>query len=235
MGFLPVSARPIASLSLAAALTAARPGFAQDAPAAAERTADVRFDADEPGVSLLMHTGAMPVERVTVFRHGWWYERGYKPLYAPVCEGPCVVQLAQGSYQFALAKREGRPVAAAQAIVVDGPLVLHGTYVDRGPLRAAGVILGVAGAVGGVIMIVASVHCGDTAGVCSARGSVDGPLLAGGIGVLVGSTVLGSVLLTQRDSASFALTPLVGVVSRPESTALSAARPAQGAALTLRF
>jgi hypothetical protein len=229
--------RVIGGLAIALSLAAAGTAHAQVPPTNPARVSEVHFEPAEPGLSLLMRTGQLPVERVTVFRRGWWQSRGYVRVYAPICNGPCAVSLTAGLYDLALSKGGGPPVAARGTIDMEGPLALHGQYVDRSAFRTAGVIVGVAGDVGGVLMIVASARCGDTSGYCSARNALDGPLLVGGISALVASTVVAAVLLTQRDFASLAVAPLTlsPPVSKSESTSFDSASRAEGAALTLQF
>ena len=77
----------------------------------------------------------------------------------------------------------------------------------------------------------------DASGYCFRRTVFDTPLAAGGVGVLLGSLIVGSVLAAQHDEAHVMLTPLVAW-NRPERTvaaATSIVPTVQGAALTLRF
>jgi hypothetical protein len=144
------------------------------------------------------------------YRHGWYYGRGFAPSYAPICTGPCTARFAPGAYDFAL-ERHGRLVPTPGPTMITGPSVLHASYVDRSGLRVAGLIIGIGGIVAGTIMIFASV---DRTDVCDANGfcyedhTVDGPLLAGGIGVLIGSAIVGSVLAWQHDEANVQVLPL---------------------------
>jgi len=210
-------------------------------PAAPGRLEQVRFEPDDPDLALMVRTGEMPVRRVQRFRHVWYYERGFVPIYSPACEGPCTTELAAGTYHLALAKDGGRAVPAGGA-VVNGPSSIHATYDDRRGTRIVGGIVLVGGIIGGIVMIVASVEgqsqtCnGNGDGGCTVQ--VNGPLLAGGIGVVVASVVVGTILASQRDHAHIMVTPLtmptVGALKESPMAALGAA-PAQGAGLTLTF
>jgi len=53
-------------------------------------------------------------------------------------------------------------------------------------------------------------HCDyDAYGDCYYRhADVNGPLVAGGIGVLVGSAIVAAVLMSQRDEARISVSPL---------------------------
>jgi hypothetical protein len=116
---------------------------------------------------------------------------------------------------------------------------VRGYYADRSGLRAAGWIIGIAGLVGGIVMIVASA---DGPEVCDVYGNcerqVDGALLAGGIGVIVATGIVGSVLAFQRDTAHITVEPLSSPVGIRRESPLAAAGTlggVHGAALTVRF
>ena len=165
---------------------------------------------------------SIPVEHVSPYDSDRWFS-----LYSPVCRGPCTAQLPPGMHRFALAKG-GRIVPVRGAVVVNGPAILRGEYLDRSALRATGLIIGVAGTVGGFIMVVASAQNGavcDVNGICVSRGMTDVPLLAVGVSVLVASAVVGSILTFQHDGARITVEPLV----LPSHAAREGAVPAFGA------
>ena len=163
------------------------------------------------------------------------------PAYANVCEGPCNVTLAPGEYSMALAKDDGHPVPVSEPVVVGGPSILHAHYTDRSGARTAGLLVGIGGIVGGVVMIVASVHgenvCDVYSGYCYRRDVADGPLLVGGIGVIVASSIVGSILMFQHDQAHITVEPLTaGLGHVPREAAFApAGSQAEGAALALHF
>ena len=209
---------------------------------------EVRFEPDDASVRLLMQSGEMPFERVAIVHHGWWGPRGYyygygvAPVYSPLCEGPCTLRLAPGHYQWALAKPGGPIVPAAGGNLIGGPATLHADYVDRSGLRTAGVVVGVAGVLSGIIMIAESyqdVQECDGYGYCYRHSKVNDPLLFGGIGVLIGSAIVSAVLVTQRDEARISVTPLrvLGMGSPRESGpyATSLRAQPQGAAVRVSF
>ena len=151
---------------------------------------------------------------------------------------PCTTELARGEYHFALAKNGGRAIPAG-AVVLNGPAAIHGSYDDRSGLRVLGGIVLVAGIIGGIVMIVASAEnqtC-DSDGYCTTQ--LNGPLLGGGIGVIVGSAIIGTILAAQRDSAHITVMPLtlptVGALKESPMAALGAGSAPQGAALTVKF
>jgi hypothetical protein len=106
--------------------------------------------------------------------------------------------------------------------------------------RAAGLIIGAAGVVGGFIMVVAALDNGavcDFDGICVTRGTTNGGLLAAGVALLVASVVTGSILTVQRDVARITVEPLVlsGPAGREGApTPPGASRP-QGVGVALHF
>ena len=203
----------------------------------------VRFDSDAPGVQLLVHAGVVPFERhYWGYHYGGWYHRGYAPVYSPVCEGPCAVPMPPGHYRFALAKDGGPLVPIDFPVLIRGPAEIRGHYVDRSGTRTAGVLVGIGGTLAGVVMLAASEgheRVCDNFGACYQRSTTDGTLVAGGIGVLLGSIIVGAVLVSQRDEATISVRPLV-MGALGESRALTATvpiaiRPPQGGTLALSF
>jgi hypothetical protein len=202
----------------------------------------VRFEPDDPGVGLLAVSGAIATQNLGPFP----YEHGFAPVYRPLCDGPCTANLSPGSYRLALAKG-GRVVPVSGPVVVSGPATLRGQFIDRSSLRAAGLALGVAGAVGGFVMIVASAQSEDVCnfnGICFSQGTANGALLGAGVAVLAVSAIVGSILTFQHDAARITVEPLVlpARASREGrdgvATAFGVAEPpsqAQGAAIALHF
>lgn len=194
---------------------------------------EVRFEPDESDLTLLRLSETGPVERVFTYDYERWYA-----LYSPVCHGACATRLEPGAYRLALAKG-GRIVPVPGPVVVGGPATLHGEYIDRSALRAAGLIIGVAGTIGGFVMVVVAANNGadcDFNGICVSRGTTDGGLLAGGVALLVASVVAGSILTFQKDSARITVEPLVlgRAAGERALTALGASQP-QGGAVALHF
>jgi hypothetical protein len=202
-------------------------------------TEEVRFLPAEAGLTLNSQTGVIPVEQVRPLPYGWAYERVYAPAYSPLCTGPCTLRMTPGVYSLALSKGVGPPVLPVEPVVIGGPAALRAQYIDRSGARVAGAVIALVGGIGGTIMVIASVGREDVCNPfgCYRRDTVDGPLMAGGIGIVVASAVVGSILITQHDAARIAVTPLASplVGPRKESGPLDAATSAQGAALTLRF
>ncbi len=192
----------------------------------------MRFEPDETDVALFRLTTAMPVPGVPTQPFGAWYS-----LYDPVCQGPCSTRLEPGAYRLALSKG-GRVVPVHGPVILNGPATLRGEYIDRSAVRAAGLIVGVAGAVGGFIMVVASAQNGavcDINGICVSNGTTNVPLLATGVSVLLVSAVVGSILTFQGDGARITVEPLVLPGHASREGGLTALGTPQGAALALHF
>jgi hypothetical protein len=195
---------------------------------------EVRFEPDEPDITLFRLSATVPVERPFSPDYDRWYA-----FYSPVCHGSCSTRLEPGAYSLALA-RGGHIVPVRGPVILGGPATLHGEYIDRGALRTAGLVIGVAGTVGGFVMVVAAANNGavcDFNGICVTRGTTDGGLLAAGVALLVASVVAGSILTFQHDDARITVEPLVlsGRAGREGApTTLGVSRP-QGAAVALHF
>jgi hypothetical protein len=207
--------------------------------AASQAAEEIRFEPEPEHATLLILKEEMPVYGYGYYRHGWWAPyRGYARSYTPVCSGPCSARFAPGAYDLALAKR-GRIARSHEPVVITHPSVLKGEYLDRSGVRVAGLVIGVAGVIGGTIMMVVSVHRNDVcddAGFCYYHQDVDGPLLAGGIALAVGSAIAGSIMVWQRDEAVFTVLPLRLSSWYPGEGGSAAARALpNGAAVNVRF
>jgi hypothetical protein len=207
-------------------------------PMPAARPEQVRFEPEDPDLALMMQTGELPFRHVQRFRHAWYVERGFTPAYSPICDGPCTTELAPGPYHLALSKDGGRSLPVG-SVVLTGPSTIRASYVDRSAERILGGVLVVGGVIGGITMIVVSIQCQAYDSNDSCTNAVNGPLLGGGIGVIVAGAVIGGILAAQHDTAQISVTPLtlptVGALKESPMAALGAEPPPQGAALTVRF
>jgi hypothetical protein len=174
-------------------------------------------------------------------------EHAYAPVYSPICEEPCAARLVPGEYQLAVAKEGGRPIPVREPVAISGPSSVRTHYMDRSALRAAGWVTAVAGTIGGAIMIGLSARgqefeCDSINGsntTCFRREVFNGGLLGGGIAIVVGAAVAGSILASQRDEAHVTIEPLTAPSfgSRRESpiAAVNRLAPVQGAAVGVKF
>jgi hypothetical protein len=187
--------------------------------------------------------GATWVEREPFRPHGHGISITSEELqtsYAPVCEGPCTRTFASGEYRFGVSKAGGGVVPLAPVRIVD-PSSLRVDYVDRSGLRTAGVVLGLGGLAGGTVMLFAALEskglvCTDDGLGCYQSRHTNVGLLIGGIAVMVGSLVAGSVLATLPDEGRISVVPLqLGLAGAPRESALASHAPPQGAGLEVRF
>ena len=181
----------------------------------------------------------MPVYHWGYYGYGWWgTHRDIARSYTPVCTGPCSARFAPGAYDLALAKG-GRIARSPERIMITRPSVVKGEYLDRSGVRLAGILIGVGGIIGGTVMMVVSVHSDyvcDSNGFCFYHQDVDGPLLAGGIALAVGSAIAGSVMAWQRDEAVFTVLPLhLSSLFPGERESVAQRALPQGAMVSVRF
>jgi hypothetical protein len=210
-------------------------------PGAAGAGANVRFEPDEPNLSLMSSSGSEPYVRARRWHHGWYAGYGWAPMYAPVCDQACLTRFAPGAYRLALSKNGGPPVPAYGVVSLERPSLIRASYTDRSGARATGWVIGFAGLIGGAVMIGLSADdelvCDDD-GFCHHRETFSAPLLVGGIGVLIASGIVGTILANERDQAHLSIEPLrlssYGL-NREALAALGAPGQPQGAALAWHF
>jgi hypothetical protein len=201
----------------------------------------VEFIPNDPTVSLLTQSGVVPVG-YGVYEYGWWgygpyrFYPGYAPVFTPICKGPCTALMEPGTYELALEKN-GRVTRAAPTRI-PGNAKLHGNYVDHSGTRTAGVVIGLVGTVGGIVMMIASYHrhvdC-DINGLCVDHHTVNDGLFIGGLGTLIGSVIVGTILSSVHDRAEITVAPL-RVSSMPGFMGVGFDRGVtQGAALSFKF
>ena len=197
----------------------------------------MHFEPVEPPTSLLILTHETPVAQYGYYRHGWWgWHHSIVRSYTPVCDGPCTERFVPGVYDLALAK-DGHVAVPDRPVVIRGPSIVRGQYVDKSGLRVGGVVLAVGGIIGGTVMMIAAVHrdyrC--SADYCYYESDVNGPLLAGGIVLAIGAGIAGSIMAWQRDEARFSVLPMrVGSLFPQHELSVAEALP-QGAMFRLKF
>jgi hypothetical protein len=232
-------ARPVAALLLASFVLCDPTSAAAQLrpPPPGEPAAQVRFEPDEPGLELL---GATRTYQYAYL--GWRYRvrrrLGWVVGYVPICDQACVTSFSLGPHHLALSKDGGPPAPSEDYVSIAGPSRLRASYVDRSAVRATGWVVGVAGVIGGVVMIASSGRretvC-DLNGVCFRRSTSNEGLLFGGIGVVFASAIVGGVLAAQGDTSRIHVEPLqLGDLHTDSDLALPE-RAAQGAALSLHF
>jgi hypothetical protein len=166
---------------------------------------DVRVETKEPGLEVWDRTSEVVVVPVRLGRYGKGVARSF--VYKPLCTAAsCTAQLAPGTHVLGLS-RAGEPnVEAESEVNIGGPATVAVTYVDRSALRAAGIVTVVAGAAGGAALLVAAQE------VATPSSSTFKPALAGlGLGVAGGGLIAGLIMMMQGDSATFTVTPMIGL------------------------
>lgn len=200
------------------------------APSTSDSSVEVRFKPSDPGLTLL---GTVVVK---LPRRGM---PAYGSMYSPICDGPCTTSLQPDSYRLAVANAAGQVFPIPDPVVIHGPSTLHAEYRDRSNLRTLGVATFDIGFVGGILMMVADGATGQTSTgqtcECADRPYQPGPLFAAGLLVTFFSSVVGLVLLAQRDTVHVSVEPLTLSTGPRESFAALNASRGQGAALALHF
>ena len=160
----------------------------------------IRFAPSEPGIALLARNGETLVFGLQRFRRSWWTTAHVAGLYAPICADACVTRVPRGEYRLALSKDEG-PAVPVGPVAIEQSSTLRADYIDRSGLRTAGAVVGIGGIVGGIALVVASLSTGH------GDDHLNGPLFGGGVGLIVSSAIIGSILGLQRDEAHVTITP----------------------------
>jgi hypothetical protein len=200
--------------------------------------AEIKFEPHDDETSLLIMSHETPVYRLGYYGYGYWGPyRSVARSYTPVCRGACSARFAPGAYELALEKH-GRIARSPGRVLIGESSVVHGEYIDRSGVRLGGLVIGIGGVIAGTVMMVVSVHRNDICdgAYCYYHNDVDGPLLAGGIAVVIGSAIAGSIMAWQRDEAVFTVLPLrVSSLYGTEGGAATLRSQPQGAVVSVKF
>ncbi len=207
----------------------------------------VRLQANHDEVTFHLRTGESTGSAVTTgFGMGFGYRGGAGAMpsmaitnmhgrsYGRVCTAPCEATAPAGTYSMALSKgNNGTPVETEEMVRIDGPSTLQGTYTSYATLRGVGVAVVVASLIGGGYLIYTSFDSEEVCqgGLCADETKVDKTQLIGGSALLIGGTILGSVLSGKSDEASIRVVPAAsGALPGRAQTAWASdrARPASG-------
>ena len=185
----------------------------------------IHFVPASPDLVLSVRQGEVSqTGRVLALRTIEYYGTTYKPIYETVCEGDCTRTFALGTQRLALGKKGGTPTEAADPILVSGPSTLRGEYIDRGAQRTAGAVIGIVGGVGGLGVGGYELFSGNSTAIGLA-----------GLGVMVTSLIVGSLLALAKDETFFTLTPLATGAAKPLRESGYASAAVQRGGLSLCF
>jgi hypothetical protein len=135
--------------------------------------------------------------------------------YVLVCQGSCDVTFQPGDFELALARGQAQAIAIERPVKLNGSADLHGSYVDKSRTRTAGLVVFLAGVVGGTALSVVSLipNC-DGGGKSCQRNNLG--LLAGAAGVGFG-VGLGLPMIFSDDEVGLRLVPRPGGASQPSA------------------
>ena len=85
-------------------------------------------------------------------------------MYNRLCTAPCEVEMPVGNHRFALATDDGIPVSALQPTRITGDGELVGVYEDNSTTRAVLAVIGLAGIIGGSVLMLAPLFEDDFEG-----------------------------------------------------------------------
>jgi hypothetical protein len=177
--------------------------------------ARVHFVSATPGADLYIRTGEATVSGYVWGRYPGLYS-GVVQQYQRVCASPCDTTLPAGPQRLALGYEGRSPVETGEAVAVEGPTSLKGTYVDRQGARVAGwVILGLSLAAGTAMLTVAAIQAAPqpcngsgTEFSCPGPQPANGGLIGAGVATALIGTIVSLVLVLQHDSATIDVGPL---------------------------
>lgn len=145
--------------------------------------------------------------------------------YARICTAPCDATMPAGQYNLALSRGGGPPVETGNMTGFQGPATLNGHYTSFAALRATGVVITIAGLVGGLYLSITAIHnCdGNPDPNCE---QVDKTRFFTGVGVLLGGAIIGGILSSKSDEADIQVVPAVTSGIRIPRTSWVAEQPA---------
>lgn len=122
-----------------------------------------------------------------------------------VCSGSCDLSFEPGEFELALSNDDGDAIPLEKPVKIDGSSDLHATYVDKGGTRTVGLMVLVAGVVGGTLVGGISLfpNCDGKGEKCE-RNNLG--LIAGAAGIGVGVGV-GLPMMLADDEVGVKLVP----------------------------
>jgi hypothetical protein len=160
----------------------------------------VRFVAPK-GVSLLGHLGKL--QGVVATQHG--AVAFQQDVYERVCQGSCDVSFDPGEFDLALAMNQGQAVPLEEPVKLDGSSDMRASYVDKSGTRTGGLVLFLAGVVGGTVLgVISLIPSCDNNGESCERNSLG--MIAGAAGVGLGFG-FGFPMMFASDEVGIKLVP----------------------------
>lgn len=127
--------------------------------------------------------------------------------YDDICTAPCEISIPAGTYTLALSEPGGRAVETEEPVVIPpGVSEVQGLYTSRSGLRTAGWLIAIGSVIGGTAIALAGIgaeDCDDYEG-CT---TISWPMFGGGMGLMVGGTIVGMVMGLTPDKAEIEVTP----------------------------
>lgn len=121
--------------------------------------------------------------------------------FSRLCVAPCEIEIPAGTEMLSVSPGGRHPARPVSVTIPPGRSDIIGSYESNKGTRAAGVVLFVATGITSAVLMGMGISAAST------DGEVDtGMLVAGGL-VLVGGTLGGVYLVTQRDKATFKVHP----------------------------
>jgi len=202
--------------------------------------AEMRFEANEPDVQFQLRTGQSEMAGV-----GWGWRSTYSfaaqtSSYTTICTAPCSGSLPTGTHRIGLSHNGRTVIEPEDPTVITGSGTLRGTYTSHTGLRVAGLLVDIASVAVGVTLMVTAIHEAQdcSSGVCIEQDNINDTQLGVGLGVLVVGSLVGTVLMLQRDTADISFVPMAPMASSGSKEMAALRVPGlqpQGMALQLRF
>jgi hypothetical protein len=191
-------------------------------PASSTGAASLALTANTDDVTFSIKTGEAEFSGAGFAGGRAVYVSGTADAYSTICTAPCTTSLTLGTHRMGLTQGGGHVVPAEEAVTITGPGKLEGTYTSRLGVRAAGLVVLIAGVGGGTALMLAGMkadhHCDPSviqgeAPFCYDR--ADTTMLGEGLGISLVGTLVGWILLSVRDGATIDFTPSASALVKP--------------------
>lgn len=124
--------------------------------------------------------------------------------FSRICTSPCEAEIAAGHYQLGLSDGEHGVHLYPEALDLEQPSVLTGSYKSNQGLRIAGYLIGIVGIGGGAAMMTAPLLADND----SSANITSSGLFWGGIGLMVAGSIAAMVMGFTADEVHISAKPL---------------------------